>query len=170
METQDLSDYQMRLMLTKKVSNLKEALNKATLALDAYGGPLVSEPKDTNMHIPMTRTKFPEDHGKLTTAKKAKAVLKLTGHPLTSSEILSEINRKWPKKVMKFDSFSSQWSRIYRTKGSPFKQYELLDETNEYKYQYGLNEWFEGNELIDEYRLKVREHIQKVKTEKGNEF
>lgn len=75
--------------------------------------------------------------------------------PLTSRELMTELEKKYNKKY-DFYSFSGSFSQSYRKKNSLIIKYDLENSSKDVKAIYCLKNWLVGGELLGLYKDKIR--------------
>ena len=86
----------------------------------------------------------------VTMKQKIRAVLSDARKPLTSREIMDAINEKFPDNIYTFSKFSGNFSQTYPKAG--IKRYIRPEEPIKKRVVYGLEEWFDGDELRPNYK------------------
>ena len=94
---------------------------------------------------------------KPTLEDRIKVVLKTINRPLTSRDLMETVNQKYPERpISSFKSFSAQLTPIHQKTDSGIKLYTIRSPDSKIKhFFYGLDEWFDGEDLKLEYQIKI---------------
>ena len=94
---------------------------------------------------------------RLTLNQKVKEVLKLADAPLTSRDLMNEVNNQYPDKEYEFPKWSGNFSTMYQKANSGIIKFEIDNMPVNLSAFYCLEEWIESDSLKDEYFKKLKD-------------
>lgn len=121
---------------------------EALKELPEYEGLAEASESESEIHEEMI-------HPKKTLNQKVLDVLNKTQLPLTSRDLMENVNASFPDKEYEFNKWSGSFSQMYQKPKSGIKKFSLENMPVHISAFYCLDEWFEENELKIEYLQKI---------------
>jgi hypothetical protein len=147
----DLTEEQIKQGLRNKLKSLEKQVELVKTALKAFGDELKTNSAQVDAFKGDNDPDlFNLDKGRKTVRARVEGLLADAQTPMTSKEIMLTLNKTY-KKNYTIENFSGNFSQSYRKTGSKIKQFEVPDIPAEYRYVYGLNSWFDGEQLKQEF-------------------
>jgi hypothetical protein len=126
--------------------------DKYIKALEALGENIELTPKE---QLPI---EFVDNGKSVTFAEKVKDIIADAGKPLTAREVMEILNAKYNTNYVFDNNYSGKFSQAYK-RAKMVKYYRPKDVPFNKRIVYGLKEWFEDNELKQEYKEKLGDLI-----------
>jgi hypothetical protein len=160
----ELTEEQIKKVLRDKIKSYESLIDKCKRALEAFGENY-DKPQDLKLDLVdnvKTENRIIVSNKPNTLRAKIEKILIDNDVPMTSRELMEGINKAYNKSY-DFNNFSGNFSQLYRKSNSNIKKYELSDVPNELKTVYGLRNWFNVDELKQEFIEKFLDaHSQKT--------